>query len=445
MPYTIQNPPDWLKNLPQGAIKVGIETFNRVLDETNNENTARQAAWNRIKQEYTKVGDKWMPKNTHQTRFSYFASVHSIEKGTEQNTATFYVLNTTKNRNGWGVTDKGLTEALPTLLGKSLNVPSNYTPEGHDAEFLQVGTWIKTEKPNGYALGTAHITDKVAWNLLSNGKIGPISVVITAYRVLCSKCNKELDDNWEAHECIKNGEAYRNLDSFVFDKVDFVDVPAFPQAGKIDINAKAQTVITPIQLCASMYNSQSFETQTRNGEKTKMSETPPTTEELAQRIAGFETKLAELTDKLAKAQEETKDEHGCIVGKEKWDGTKCVPIIAPEVAALQQQIKALENEKHMTKVSAAVEARITAGLATDKTKETERLTEFDDKALAALTEDANKIATKMQAQNYVPRYQNNGSDVDDTKREQLKAELKNSMFSKRLLAQAQPKKENEAE
>ena len=63
MPYTVSQPPNWLKNLPAGAIRIGVSTFNRVLKETGNEDQARQAAWRNIKLKYKKVGDKWVMKS----------------------------------------------------------------------------------------------------------------------------------------------------------------------------------------------------------------------------------------------------------------------------------------------------------------------------------------------------------------------------------------------
>lgn len=63
MPYTVRDPPDWLKRLPKGAIKLGVQTFNRVLAETDDEEQARRAAWSNIKARYRKVGEKWVRKS----------------------------------------------------------------------------------------------------------------------------------------------------------------------------------------------------------------------------------------------------------------------------------------------------------------------------------------------------------------------------------------------
>ena len=63
MPYTVKKPPEWLKNLPDGAIKLGVETFNAVMAETEDEEKARIASWVAIKKKYEKGDDgEWRAK-----------------------------------------------------------------------------------------------------------------------------------------------------------------------------------------------------------------------------------------------------------------------------------------------------------------------------------------------------------------------------------------------
>jgi len=63
MPYNYpDNIPDWAKNLPKGAQRIAVETFNAVLEETKDEDQARIAAWAQVKNKYRKVGDKWVKK-----------------------------------------------------------------------------------------------------------------------------------------------------------------------------------------------------------------------------------------------------------------------------------------------------------------------------------------------------------------------------------------------
>lgn len=61
-PYTNTNYPPQLKGLPVGARNIWIKTYNTVLEETNNENTARKAAWANVKNKYKKIDNKWVKK-----------------------------------------------------------------------------------------------------------------------------------------------------------------------------------------------------------------------------------------------------------------------------------------------------------------------------------------------------------------------------------------------
>jgi len=167
----------------------------------------------------------------------FWASVHSIETGAEERLATFYLMNTSLNRNGWCVTDKAIEEALPGLMGKALNCIPGYRVD-HVHEPLQVGRWVKVEKPDGYALATAEISDPVAWEKLNGGEWGPVSVVIRAFRVTCSKCGANVTGSPDEH--IQKGEAHEVIESFTFDRVDFVADPAYPQAGLLTIGHLAE-------------------------------------------------------------------------------------------------------------------------------------------------------------------------------------------------------------
>ncbi len=71
MPYTLKEPPEWLKDLPEGAIRIGIEVFNSVfeagrmsnLPDQQNGEKSRRAAWAAIKAQYEKGEDgEWRAK-----------------------------------------------------------------------------------------------------------------------------------------------------------------------------------------------------------------------------------------------------------------------------------------------------------------------------------------------------------------------------------------------
>lgn len=75
MPYhSLAELPDQVKdNLPKHAQEIYKEAYNSAYDQykdpgdrkgdASREETAHKVAWNAVKQEYTKEGDKWKRKN----------------------------------------------------------------------------------------------------------------------------------------------------------------------------------------------------------------------------------------------------------------------------------------------------------------------------------------------------------------------------------------------
>ena len=61
-PYTEKDYPPQIKNLPIGAKRIWIKTFNTVYEQTKDEDQARQAAWRNVKLKYKKLNDKWVRK-----------------------------------------------------------------------------------------------------------------------------------------------------------------------------------------------------------------------------------------------------------------------------------------------------------------------------------------------------------------------------------------------
>ena len=64
MPYTLDNPPTWIKNQSKGVQQTCISAFNAVVRDGGGEDQARQACWRNVKLKYKKVGDKWVPKES---------------------------------------------------------------------------------------------------------------------------------------------------------------------------------------------------------------------------------------------------------------------------------------------------------------------------------------------------------------------------------------------
>lgn len=259
----------------------------------------------------------------------------------EKRLATFYLMNTSPNRNGWAVTDKALGEALPTLLGKPLGCVPGYRVD-HVHEAMQVGRWVKADKHDGYAIATAEVTDEAAWEKITSGEWGPVSVVIKAYKITCSKCGADITNAPDSH--ILAGEAHEVVESFVFDRVDFVSDPAYPQAG----------VITTGPLLGA--------SKSTNGATGSPGKSPKPEEE---------NKLEELNQ----------------IRKE-------VDTLKAEKEGLRGKVEKLEAERREEKVQRALEARARAGLVKDRKQEEERLRKLLDDSLTMLAEDAELLAQR---------------------------------------------------
>lgn len=200
------------------------------------------------------------------------AAVHSVITGAEEHLATFYLMNTSENRNRWGVTDKALEEALPALIGKPVGCCEGYEIKRHCKNPMNIGKWVATDKPDGYALGTIEITDPHVWEKLTAGEWGPVSVVITSYRESCSRCGENITEDPFAHDHVKEGTAYVVVESFNFSRVDFIEDPAYPQAGLLKLGAEAR-----LELCAGYYTSQSIGGQRMNKDRDAFAKAPEDT------------------------------------------------------------------------------------------------------------------------------------------------------------------------
>jgi len=323
----------------------------------------------------------------------FWAAVHSIDPDGKR-LATFYLMNTSPNRNNWAVTAKALEEALPTLLGKPLGCIPGYHVN-HVQQPLEVGHWVRVEKPDGYALATAEITDAEAWRRIKDGEWGPVSIVIKAFKVTCSKCGADITEGPDEH--ILAGEAHEQVESFVFDRVDFVAEPAYPQAGILTMGRLAGST-TPEGIV--LYASQSKQ----DGPQGARGDPNPEEKERKKRM---EAKISELEQKLETLKTEK-------------------TTLNAENDSLKGRVKALEDERHQERVDAALEARAKADLVKDRQAEATRLKELDDRTLSLLREDAEKVAEKMaKAQPTGPKTKYTGDDKTsfeasvESKREEL--------------------------
>jgi len=317
-------------------------------------------------------------------RHRFLAAVHSIMTGEEEHLATFYLMNTTVNRNGWGVSDKALEEAMPTILRKLIGCGPDYRIDAHYPEPMKLGRFVSAEKPDGYGLGTAEITDDAAWEHLITGEWGPVSVVILSYRDTCSGCGEDLTQVEDpfSHECIARGEAYLLVESFVFERVDFIDTPAVPQAGFINV-ARAQTRV-PLELCARLYESQSRQDPAQ-GPGAQTGSNPEEEERKKQLSEELQQRVTELEQQLTDEKKARED--------------------------AETRVSELEARQHAEIVESVLEARAEAGLLGDIEEERERFTGYPEDALKQMKADAVKAA-KAQASRSEPKAKYAGPSDD---------------------------------
>jgi len=69
----MKNLPQAVINLPKGAQKIFIDTFNTVFKDTNDEEKSRMAAWGNVKNEYEKKGEEWIKKEKKESLEDIFS------------------------------------------------------------------------------------------------------------------------------------------------------------------------------------------------------------------------------------------------------------------------------------------------------------------------------------------------------------------------------------
>jgi hypothetical protein len=303
----------------------------------------------------------------------FIAGLHRLDAANKK--AVFYLMNTSRNRNRWGVTQKALDEALPSLLKKPLGMGKDYEL-GHfpDELSINVGLFSAFENKGNYALGTVDITDDKVLTMLEAGELGPISSVIFPYYDSCSVCGEVLDTNWENHSCIAQNKAFSEVQSFEFHRFDFVDVPAYPQAGFMNFASKREDKSVSLTLLASVYNnsrSPNLQEQKKVSEKEKENE----------KIAALEQRATKAEADLKKAQDDASTN-------------------ATKVNELSAELKAIKDEKHAGLVEQAYHARVEAGIAGEEKTDREMLAALDDKNLKLFTVEAQKIVKVVSTQGH---------------------------------------------
>ena len=239
---------------------------------------------------------------------------------------------------------------------------------------MNVGVFSAFENKGNYALGTVDITDDKALAMLEAGELGPISSVILPYYDVCSACGEVLDEDWENHPCIAENKAFSEVQSFEFHRFDFVDVPAYPQAGFMNFASKREDKSVPLTLLASVYNNSrisNFTGAKQSVRKTRRDE----------KIAALEQRATKAEADLKKAQDDASAN-------------------AAKVNELSAELKAIKDEKHAGLVEQAYRARVEAGIADREKADKEMLAGLDDKNLKLFTVEAQKIAKVVSTQGH---------------------------------------------
>ena len=325
--------------------------------------------------------------------------------------AIFYIMNTSRNRNRWGVTDKALEEALPTLKGKPIGLGAGYRIDKHypDGETIDVGKFLRIEKPGAYALGEAvGFEDERVWSDMKTGKLGPTSVVIYSYQDTCSKCGanlSELKDPFSEHSCLsaKGSSAYVQVESFRFKRVDFVDVPAYPQAGLTEMSGRAEGYTRALELLAGVYESQVLpeEGVITKGAKKSL----PENKDLEEKLANLEQENKKLKGDIEAAKQASASKDDEV--KDLKAKLETASTASTEVKELKAQLDAIKKEKHDGLVAETLKIRREAGIAGKEDEEKALLAGLDDKTLEVWRADALKVAsiTHKQASTPSVRYE----------------------------------------
>lgn len=405
-----------LKSDPNGNTHVQSYLFSKAKGWTLN----KAKAWFRSHKSSYEPAD---PNGGHER--SFIAGLLSFAVKDGKRTGTFYLMNTSRNRNRWAVTDKALEEGLPTLKGKPLGMGKGYKIDKHypAGEVMDAGKFVSTEKPGSYALGTAEISDDQTWRMMQNNELGAVSVVIYSYQDTCSKCGADLSkimDPYGTHECLaaKGSSAYIKVESFSFKRVDFVDVPAYPQAGLTEMQG-AQPNSTEythaIELLAGVYESQERPKQgvTKQGANQNLPEQEKELKELKEKLANSEQDIEKLKADLKAAKEDVADKDKKIKDlNAKLEDNDDNDDNAEEVKALKDKVAAMEKEKRDAIIAATLKARKDAGVAGEDKEEKEMLAKLSEEALEVLKDDALKVAaiTKKTASTPGVKYEADSKD-----------------------------------
>lgn len=316
--------------------------------------------------------------------FTYLARVESIVRE-GKNFALIHAIDTSMNKNDWGVTDKGLRQALDRLIGTPVMAQ---TPDGHKTDW-EIGA-VKNYRFNGGVTIEHEVTDPEAWDHIHKKKDwNTISPKVIAGKILKTPEGEWLDTFDWVHFCYVDDPAYSEnilLDSYAAENEDgfFKSFEAAFHSHKRDnhkggIRKLSEDDKTPEQLEAELKVANKSIEKHETDQKTAAKELKDANAKLEKLEGEFnEFKEAhpedppELEDRVHTLEAELK-----TAKKLKED--------------LDKKFKAIEEDHHLERISEVLDARENAGLCDDREAELKMFRSYSAEHLAQLKADAERI------------------------------------------------------
>ena len=288
--------------------------------------------------------------------FDYMASLEVHDP--TRHLAKIMVIDTTKNKNMWQVTDEALKKALGTLVGKPLIAYPDHTGT------VEVGYFTDAYAPNGYAVGVAEITNTDAWKKIENGEWRFVSPQVFAYNI--SKVN-----------------GVDLLKDFAFNHVAFVPMGAYPRAQVLETFSGKESSLRSFSAALT----EKLE-EINKGEKLKMSENAHD-KELAEAKATIEKLEAANKNLRELLEQKTKTPYEVEIAKLRSQ----IEHFQADNEKLSESLRNFEAERHQAKVQELLGLRANLGF-TPSNEELERFQAMTDDILNQLIEDTKDLSDR---------------------------------------------------
>ncbi|MCL2359962.1 MAG: hypothetical protein FWC74_09470 [Candidatus Bathyarchaeota archaeon] len=309
--------------------------------------------------------------------------------------AVFGLMTDGANLNSQGLTCEDMQQCLKKAKNVPLQIGENYQTGHHQPQKVTVGQFTDITVYEGYALGTAAISDPIVTRKLQSGELGPISWNIRYNHATCSNCNTQVSTtDWKNHSCIKNGSAYAQLRNAEIVSFDFVPKPAYPDAGFKKFSAaaaghlsdKAQKLIA----YACVYElSQQQQNNNNNNNKEE--------EEVKKKIMSENT---DFSQRMGKIEEQMIANTAAI--KNFGESLAKISSLEPTITAIKTRFEAQDRLEHATLVDEAYKNRAAAGVAAAEQIEKAKLEKKTSEELKETIADAKVIKEKIDTQQQKP-------------------------------------------